>query len=101
MTRARQRGQGREFSARLGQARLEETAAITLADDVALLLRWLREDILPPRGPDLATRLALLDWLVDELHQRESQCAHRIAPVRKLLKNHRQELLAYVQRLDE
>lgn len=101
MIRARQQGKGRQFSARLGQARREETAAITLADEVALLLRWLREDILPPRGPDFATRRQLLDWVVDELRQRESQCTHRLAPVRKLLENHRQELLAYVQRLDE
>jgi len=101
MARARQRGQGREFSARLGRARREETAAIALADEVALLLRWLREDILPPRGPDFATRLALLDWVVEELCQRESQCAHRIAPVRKLLENQRHPLLAYAERLDE
>ena len=101
MARARRQGQGRELSARLGQARLAETVAIALADDVALLLRWLRNDILPPRGPDFATRLALLDWVVEELRRRETQCAHRIAPVRKLLENHRQELLAYVERLDE
>lgn len=101
MARARQRGKGRAFSARLGQTRQEETAAIALADDVAWLLRWLREDILPPRGPDFATRRALLDWVVEELRQREALCAHRLAPVRKLLENHRHELLAYVERLDE
>ena len=101
MARARRQGRGREFSARLGAARLEETVAIALADDVALLLRWLREDILPPRGPDFATRQALLDWVVEELRQREAACAYRIEPVRKLLENHRHELLAYVARLDE
>jgi hypothetical protein len=100
MARARRQGQGREFSARLGQARQAETAAIALADDVACLLRWLRQDILPPRGPDFATRRELLDWVVEELRRRESQCAHRLAPVRKLLENHRHQLLAYVERLD-
>ncbi len=101
MARARRQGKGREFSARLGAARQQETAAIALADDLACLLRWLRQDILPPRGPDFATRLALLDWVVEELRRREAACAHRITPVRKLLENHRQELLAYVARLDE
>jgi hypothetical protein len=101
MARARGQGKGRKFSQHLGQARQKETRAIELADDVALLLRWLREDILPPRGPDFTARLELLDWVVGELRSRESTCAHRMAPVRKLLQNHRHELLAYVQQLDE
>jgi hypothetical protein len=101
MKRARASGQGRKLSQRLGQVRQQETEAIELADDVAWLLRWLREDILPPRGPDFATRMELLDWVVEELRLRESRCPHRLAPVRKLLENHREELLAYVKRLDE
>ena len=101
MARARGKGQGRQFSQRLGQAREQETQAVEVADELALLLCWLREDILPPRGPDYAARWQLLDWVVEELRQREPQCAHRIAPVRKLLENHRHELLAYVERLDE
>ena len=101
MARARDKGEGRKFSQRLGQSRQEATQAIELTDDVALLLCWLREDILPPRGPDFGVRLELLDWVVEELRQRESTCTHRLAPVRKLLENHRHELLAYVQQLDE
>jgi hypothetical protein len=101
MNRARLSGQGRKLSQRLGQVRQQETEAIELADDVAWLLQWLREDILPPRGPDFVTRMELLNWVVDELRLRESRCPHRLAPVRKLLENHRQELLAYVKRLDD
>ena len=101
MARACSKGEGRKFSQRLGQARQEATQAIELADDVALLLRWLREDILPPRGPDFGDRLELLDWVVEELRQRESTCKHRLKPVRTLLENHRHELLAYVRQLDE
>ena len=101
MARAQKKGMGRKFSSLLGQARLDEAQAIALSDEVACLLKWLREDILPPRGPDYATRLALLDWVTEELLARERQCMHRIAPVRKLLANHRQELLAYVERLDK
>ena len=38
---------------------------------------------------------------MEELRLRESTCTHRLAPVRKLLENHRHQLLAYVQQLDE
>ena len=61
MARAHSKGQGRQFSGRLGQARQQETQAVELADEVAWLLCWLREDILPPRDPDFATRRELLD----------------------------------------
>jgi len=101
MARAQKKGMGRKFSSLLGQARLDEAAAIALSDEVACLLKWLREDILPPRGPDYATRLVLLDWVAAELLAREPLCVHRIAPVRKLLANHRQELLEYIERLDK
>jgi len=42
----------------------------------------------------------LYDWLVGELRQRESHCPHRIRPVRCLLENHRDALLAFVKQLD-
>ena len=49
------RGRCRELQeqvASLSQALLEEDASIILADEVACLLKWLREEILPPRGSD-------------------------------------------------
>jgi len=84
----------------LEQARQAERVAINLADDVETMLHWLREDVLAPRGPDYAPRLKLLDWIVEELSKREPLCAHRIAPVRRMLQNNRTELLAYIERLD-
>ncbi len=88
-------------SGKLRHARLAEARVVTLAADVGLLLRWLREDVLAVAGPDYATRCALYDWLVAELQTREGQCPHRIGPVRKLLENQRDALLAFAAALDQ
>lgn len=96
--------QGRKdlsLAMQLRYAREAETQAITLAEDVAALIGWLRQDILAVRGPDYASRCALYDWIVAELRLREPQCAHKIRPVRCLLENQRQPLLAFAQQLDE
>jgi hypothetical protein len=84
----------------LRYARAAETQAITLADEVAALLHWLRQDILAVPGPDYASRCALYDWIVAELRLREPHCPHKIRPVRCLLENQRQPLLAFAQQLD-
>src|SRR5262249_5870076 len=84
------RGQGRkaaDVSGRLRYARPVEARAVALAEDVALLVRWLRQDILAVAGPDHEGRCALYDWVVAELRRREEQCPHRIRPVRTLLEN--------------
>ena len=74
---------------------------MALAEDVALLVRWLREDILAVAGPDHATRGALYDWVVAELRARETPCPHRIRPVRTLPENQREALLAFAAALDQ
>jgi hypothetical protein len=68
---------------------------------VALLVRWLREDLLDVAGPDHATRCALYDWVVAELPAREQQCPHRIRLVQTLLENQRDALLALAAGLDQ
>jgi hypothetical protein len=77
-----------------------EKQAIALADDLALLLRWLREDVLALAGPPHSTRCALYDFVVDELRLREPRCPERITPLRKYLENQRDELLAFAVQLD-
>jgi len=77
-----------------------EAKAITLAEDVALLARWLRHDILSVAGPEHASRRDLYDFVVAELRAREPQCPHRIGPVRRLLENQRDDLLAFAVALD-
>jgi hypothetical protein len=85
---------------KLVSARLAEAKAIALADEVALLARWLRNDILPVAGPEYAVRRDLFDFVMAELRARESACPHRIRPVRILLENQRDNLLAFAVELD-
>jgi hypothetical protein len=75
--------------------------AIALAEDVATLYAWLREDILAVAGPDYQTRCELLDFVVAELLQREGQCEQRIRPVRTMLVNQGPNLLAFAAVLDK
>jgi len=96
--------QGRKdlsLAAQLRYAREAETQAVTLADEVSALITWLRQDILAVHGPDYANRCALYDWIVAELHLREPQCPAKIRPVRCLLENQRDDLLAFAKQLDQ
>ena len=80
---AKRRGRKHQSLAKqLSYARPAEAKAIALADEVALLARWLRDDILSVAGPEYAIRRDLLDFVVAELCARESACPHRIRPVR-------------------
>jgi hypothetical protein len=84
----------------LRHARPAEEQAVALAEAVALLVRWLREDVLAVAGPDAPTRRALYDWLVAELRARAPLCPHRLGPVCRLLENQRDALLAFAAALD-
>lgn len=80
-----------------GQA---EAQAVALAADVALLVDWLRGDVLALAGPDHATRCEMFDFIVAELRSREPLCPHRIGPVVRALANQRDDLLAFASQLD-
>jgi hypothetical protein len=98
-----QRRRGRQdlkLSAKLRHARVAERQALALAEEVALLARWLQHDVLAVAGPDYASRQELYDFVVAELRARESCCPHRIGPVRCLLENQRKPLLAFAAALD-
>ncbi len=84
----------------LRRALEEEAVAVPLADDVALLARWLREDVLAAAGPDLATRRELYDFIVAQLRDRVALCPHRIGPVCEALRRQRDDLLAFAEQLD-
>ena len=58
------------LATKLSYARPAEAKAIALADEVALLARWLRDDILSVAGPEYAIRRDLLDFVVAELRPR-------------------------------
>ena len=72
-TAERRRGRKNQTLAkeRLSFARPAEAKAIALADEVALLARWLRDDILTVAGPEYAIRRDLLDFVVAEFRDRE------------------------------
>lgn len=99
MARAKKKGKGVSLSRKLGAARSAEAQAIVLADDIRVLLNWTRE-LLLPNGYDYQTRKELLEFIVEELRAREAM-ARRIASVRKLLENNREEILLFSKKIDE
>jgi hypothetical protein len=78
----------------------EQQRAIALADDVRALLSWWQKDVLAVAGPEHVKRQALYDWIVGELLALEPRCQYKIGPVRRLLGNQRDELLAFCEQLD-
>jgi hypothetical protein len=80
----------------LRAARQVEAQAIALAEEVALLTQWLREDILAVAGADSTGRAELYAFVVAELGQRVPLYDHRLRSVWTLLRNQRNELLAFV-----
>ena len=101
MERSKKKARGNSLSRKLGSARVAEENALLLADDIALLATWFREDVLALVGPDLKGRMEIYDFIVSELKQREPQAPHRLGPVRRLLENQRDNLLAFVARIDK
>ena len=95
MARAKNKGQGNKFSKRLALASQNAAVAINLADDIATLQAWLRDDILALSALDLASRRELLAFVIEALRERETLAPHRIKPVRTLLENQCEELLAF------
>jgi hypothetical protein len=84
----------------VGQAARAEQSALALADDVNLLIDWLRHDILAVAGPCHAERLQLYDFVVGELQQRVPQAGAPLKKAVTTLANHRDELLAFAVELD-
>src|SRR6516225_3182781 len=84
----------------LRTARQAETQAIAVAQEVALRTPWLPEDILAVAGADSVDRAELYDFVVAELGQRVPWCDHRLRCVWTLLKNQRNQLLAFVVALE-
>ena len=98
--RRNERGQLHSLTCKITSAAQEEAKAITLADDIALLARWLRHDLFAVSGLPYGDRVTLYDFLVAELETRVPLCPHRIGPVCTLLKNQRDNLLAFAAQLD-
>jgi hypothetical protein len=99
--RRSQAAQRAALSRKIAALAQEQAKAIALADEVALLTRWLRGDVFAVSALPYADRTALFDFIVAELQARVPLCPHRLAPVCTLLQNHRDELLAFAWQLDE
>jgi hypothetical protein len=99
--RARRRGRPAQGPAqRLRWARAQCERAIALADEVRTLGQWLRHDVLAVAGPSHADRLVLYDFITAELRARVPACPHRLGPIDRLLRNRRDELLAFALEVD-
>lgn len=101
MEKARKNNKGQKLSKKLAIAKEKENIAIEVADDIAVLVEWLKNDILSLHGPDYCTRCELFDFVVTELQSLEPFCPHRIRPVRRSLENQRDDLLAFACLLDK
>ena len=88
------------LTAKLAHAKPKEDQAIALADEVALLADWLREEVFALGGPSCADRRVLDDFIVAELRARAPQCGHRLNPLCTFLDNHRDQLLGFAEKLD-
>jgi hypothetical protein len=101
--RVRARARGAKAAALLRQiaaAAPAQAQAIALADDVAVLARWLQFDLLAVSGLAYADRVALYDFVVAQLQSRAPFCPHRLDPLCTLLNNQRDNLLAFAQQLE-
>ena len=100
MAKAKAKGCGNQYSKRLSVSSHKLNTALALADDCATLRTWLRDDVLALNALDLDTRRANFDFIVAELRAREPLAPHRIGPVRKMLENQRNDLLAFAAETD-
>jgi hypothetical protein len=101
---ARDAHRGRRISQslrkRASDARKKQAPAIALADDVALLGRWLQRDVLDLAGPPHADRVALYDFVVAELRARVPQAPAVLDRPVTYLERQRDDLLAFASVLD-
>jgi len=101
MEKLKRSSDARNLSHKLALARKAEKEWVSLANDIRVLVDWMHNDILSLSGPDLNERRRLYDFVVEELNKRKLLCPHRIVPVCKMLKNHRDNLLAFAGVLDD
>jgi hypothetical protein len=90
----------RGCSKQLSDATKMQAQAIALADDVAILGRWLHQDVLGLAGPAHADRLALYDFIRAELQARVGQAPRLLGRLVTYLKGQRDDLLAFAAELD-
>jgi hypothetical protein len=100
-----QRRHRRYASSSLGQklqlAEKATTQAFQLAQDLAILARWMRNDVLALVGPDYQTRIQLFDFIHQELKQRLHSAPSLLSTLCTTLENQRDNLLSFVKDIDQ
>jgi hypothetical protein len=86
--------------AKFRDATKKQARAIALADDLAMLGRWLHYDVLGLAGPSHADRVALYDFILAEVKARVPQAANLLGPFVIYLQGQRDDLLAFAAQLD-
>jgi hypothetical protein len=98
------RGQGgkvHSLGCQAASAAQAAAEAVSLADDIGVLTRWLRYDVFAVSGLPYADRSALYDFLLAELQARAPLYRLQLEPICTLLRNHREHLLAFAAQLDQ
>jgi hypothetical protein len=96
--------QGRSASSLSSKIALADQAqlkAIDLADSITLLAHWLRHDVYAVSGLPYADRRALFDFILAEWQERTPLCPKKLDPIATMLRNRREQLLAFAAQLDQ
>jgi hypothetical protein len=97
---AKKNKKGNTLSKELALSRQKTEEALLVADSLAILNQWMREDILCLIGPDPATRDMLFDFIMEELKKLEEIGSHHIAKVLSKLERQKKELLLFADKID-
>jgi hypothetical protein len=89
------------LSSKMALADQAQNEAVDLADSVAVLARWLRQDVFAVSGLPYADRCALYGFVLAQLQARAPFCAKKLDPVCTMLRKRREQLLAFAAQLDQ
>lgn len=89
-----------EFCAALSKARITEKNAIDFVDTITIITQWMQHDILSKVGASYAERSELFDFATRILDEK-SALSHHIKKINTKLKNQRDDLLRFAERVDK
>lgn len=90
-----------EFFKEGEEARMKAKQALYVANNLSILYKWFREDVLCRVGPKLEVRYMLFDFIMQELKKLESSDSPRIKKIRCKQENQRNNLLMFAGKNDQ